>query len=182
MLLELVDGAADEGHCDGVGCVGVEVCVERGFDAGECELSDAEGAFEWVAVDAFDEGAPSDDGSALWAAQELVGAEGHDVGAVGDGLSDDGFVGERVALGGEEQAGACVVDEWDAGASGELGEGCDVDVAGEADEAEVAGVCFEYGGGVVGERGFVVGDACVVGGADVGHGGAAAGDDVGEAE
>ena len=47
-----------------------------------------------MAADAVDEAAAADDGAGLGASEQLVGAEGHDIGAIVDGLADDGFVGE----------------------------------------------------------------------------------------
>ena len=166
----------------GVAC---EVGLEGGDEAGEGCLVGAEDAHEWVAAEGGDGGFAADDDASLGAAEEFVAAEHDEVGAGGDGILGGGFGGE-VVLGGVEQAAAAdVVDQERAGLAGVVGGGAEFlegRCFGEADDAEVAGVDAEDGGGVGGCGVGVVVGAGAVGGADFDEAGAGLSEDVWDAE
>ena len=90
-----------------------------------------------------DQLAPADDDAGLRAAQQLVAAEGDEVGAAADAFGDDRLLRQAVGRQVDERAAAEILHDRDAARAADRDERFQRHVAGEADDAVVRGVHLE---------------------------------------
>lgn len=162
--------------------LGVAVEGEHGFQRGEGELVHPQGALEGGLLDAVDECLAAEDEPGLGAAEELVAAEGDDVGAVAQGFLHGGFLGQAPAGEVHQGAAAEVFQQGQAVGVGDAREVGGGDAGGEALDAVVAGVHAHEQAGAGADDGLVVLGVGAVGGAHLDELHAGAGHDVGDAE
>ena len=162
--------------------VGVAVQPEHRRQRGQRQLVAAQRPLHGVAPDAGEEIAAAGDDAGLGPAEQLVAAEGDDVGARGQGLRRRRLV-RQVQAGEVGEGAAAEVD--DEGHAALAAQACEVglgDRGGEAAHLEVAGMHLHHQpGGGADRRGEVL-EVGAVGGADLAQAGAGAGHDLGDAE
>jgi hypothetical protein len=123
---------------------------------------------------------PAHGDAGLRAAEQLVAAEGHDVGAGGHALLERRLLREELERG--EGAAAEVVDQHGAALVRQRRELLHRRLRREADDAVVAGVDAQHGARALRPGLLEVPEVGAVGGADLDHVGAALAHDVGDAE
>jgi hypothetical protein len=168
---ELGDGIAGRAHRD-----------ERRPERGERHLVDAERSLQWIRAEPRDQSGASDDEARLRAAEQLVAAEGHEIGAAADRFAGGGLVWEPDRFERDEGAAPEVLDERDAVLGGERRELFEARSRGEADDAVVARVGPEDESGPASERAREVADVGSIRRSDLAENGSALGEEIGEAE
>src|SRR5450759_4621697 len=158
----------------------VQIEPEHGVERGQVELVDAQSARQRVAAHRRDGRGPAHGYSGLRAAEELVAAEGHDVGAGGDAARERRLLGEQRQPG--QGAAAEVVDEHGVVLVGHAGELLERGLRSEPHDAVVAGVHAQDGARALWPGLLEVLEVGAVGGADFDQLGPALTQDVGDAK
>ena len=150
------------------------------LERGQGQLVGAHGAGQRVTGQAGDDVGPTQQDPCLGAAEQLVAAGDHHIGAVTQRGGDVGLPGQQRLRG--EQPAAEIHDERHSRRAARAGQLGDLDLAGESDDAIVAGVDAQHAAGPLPQRPRVVGQVGAVGGADLVEAGAGGGDEVREPE
>ncbi len=158
------------------------IAAQRCFKGGEGQFAAAQGALKRVLVYLGDQILLADHDTGLWAAENLVAAERHHVGAGLNALGHYGFFRQAVAAQINQRAAAEVLHHRQVVFFADGDHLLEGNFGGEADDFVVAGVHFEQQRGAVADRVLVIRRMGAVGGADFSQYRAAFGHDFGYAK
>ncbi len=160
----------------------VEIEAQGGLQGRVGQLAAAQGPHQRVGADAVDALPAADDQTGLGAAEDLVAAEGHHVGAGAHAVGHQRLGGQAECRQVDEGAAAEVPRHRQAAPAAEGGQILQGHGGGEPEDAVVAGVGVEEQPRALADRRLVVGEVGAVGGAHLHGDRAAALHHVGQAE